>query len=121
MAKNVHADQLGKSGELHVARFLEHRKCRIIERNWRIKNGEIDIIALSPEGIYLFIEVKSRSSEAFGHPLESISIGKVHRLQKLALAWLALHGKFGSEYRIDAAAVLLRRGVFEIDYREAVA
>jgi putative endonuclease len=53
--------------------------------------------------------------------LESISVGKVHRLQKLALAWLALHGKFGSEYRIDAAAVLLRRGVFEIDYREAVA
>ena len=121
MAKNKHADQLGKSGELHVARFLEHRHCRIIERNWRIKNGEIDIVAQSPDGIFLFIEVKSRSSEAFGHPLESISPGKVQRLQKLALAWLALHGKFGSTYRIDAAAVLIRRGVFEIDYREAVA
>ena len=121
MAKNKYADQLGKSGELHVARFLEHRHCRIIERNWRIKNGEIDIVAQSPDGIFLFIEVKSRSSEAFGHPLESISPGKVQRLQKLALAWLALHGKFGSAYRIDAAAVFLRRGVFEIDYRESVA
>ena len=86
MAKNIHADQLGKSGELHVARFLEHRHCRIIERNWRIKNGEIDIIAQSPDGTYLFVEVKSRSSEAFGHPLESISLEKVQRLQKLALA-----------------------------------
>lgn len=121
MAKNPRADQLGKAGETQVVRYLEHKRCRILARNWRIKTGEIDIIAQSPDGTYLFVEVKSRSSELFGHPLESISPEKVVRLHKLALAWLALQGKFGSDYRIDAAAVIARSGLFEIDYREAVA
>lgn len=121
MAKHFQAEKLGKDGESYVVRLLEHKKCRIIERNWRIKDGEIDIIALNSEGTYLFVEVKSRSSVAYGHPLEALSPAKVHRMQKLALAWLALHGKFGCDYQLDAAAVTVHDGRFEIDYREAIA
>ena len=113
-----YADQLGKSGELHVARFLEHRHCRIIERNWRIKNGEIDIVARSATNEIVFIEVKTRSTPAFGDPLESISAEKLHRLQRLALAWLATHQLLGSPYRIDVAGIMLgRSGELSIDYR----
>lgn len=121
MAKHERANELGKAGETQVVRYLEHRKYRILERNWRIRTGEIDIIAQSPQGLFIFVEVKARSSESFGHPLSAITSEKVRRMQKLALAWLALAGKFGSEYRIDAAAVICERGIYKIDYREAVA
>jgi len=97
----------GAFGENIIAQFLIQRGYEILERNWRIREGEIDIVALSPAGIFTFIEVKTRSSLAFGHPLESIDNEKAHRLQRLALAWLATHKCFGCDYQIDGAAVLI--------------
>jgi putative endonuclease len=97
----------GAFGENIIAQFLIQRGYEILERNWRIREGEIDIVALSPAGIFTFVEVKTRSSLAFGHPLESIDNEKAHRLQRLALAWLATHKCFGCDYQIDGAAVLI--------------
>jgi putative endonuclease len=97
----------GAFGENIIAQFLIQRGYEILERNWRIREGEIDIVALSPAGIFTFIEVKTRSSLAFGHPLEAIDNEKAHRLQRLALAWLATHKCFGCDYQIDGAAVLI--------------
>lgn len=111
---------LGARGEELVANHLISEGYEIIERNWRIKEGEIDLIAKDKLGRITFIEVKTRSNERFGHPLESISPAKAFRIQKLALAWLALNGKFGCEYAIDCASVLINNGKFEIDYRKGV-
>ena len=112
---------IGAFGEKAVAEFLISRGATIIDRNWRIKEGEIDIVAQSGEGKIIFIEVKTRSSLAFGHPLESITSVKAHRLQRLALAWLATHRAFGAEFQIDCAAVLIGSdGQHSIEYRANV-
>lgn len=109
----------GALGEEAVAQFLINRRCEIVERNWRIREGEIDIVALNPSGIFSFVEVKTRSSAAFGHPFEAINASKAHRMQRLALAWLATHGCLGCDYQIDVAAVLVDKdGAHTIEYRE---
>jgi putative endonuclease len=113
--------QLGAFGEQLVADLLATKSSVIIERNWRIREGEIDLIALDPEGTFHFVEVKTRSSTSFGDPLESIGPKKAHRLQKLALAWLATHGALGRDFQIDCAGVLLdSHGQPEVDYRSNI-
>jgi putative endonuclease len=113
--------QVGAFGEAVIAAHLESRGFEIIDRNWRIKEGEIDIIACSGEGLLHFVEVKTRSSLAFGDPLEAIDRNKARRLQRLALAWLATHHNLGSDFSIDVAAVLLAAdGSHTIDLRENI-
>ncbi|MFZ4064530.1 MAG: YraN family protein [Candidatus Nanopelagicaceae bacterium] len=112
---------IGALGEDFVAKYLVSKNYEILDRNWRIKEGEIDLVAISENGVVVFIEVKTRTSITFGHPLEAITRDKAYRLQRLALAWLTVHDRWGFEYRIDAAAVLISKGEkFEIDYRIAV-
>lgn len=111
---------LGAKGEDLVANYLIKDGYQIIDRNWRIKEGEIDLIAKSKSGRYSFVEVKTRRSLTFGHPLEAITKEKAYRLQRLALAWLALNNQFGSEYLIDCASVLIVDGRIEIDYRRGI-
>jgi putative endonuclease len=112
---------IGAFGENVVAEFLVSGGATILDRNWRIKEGEIDIVAQSCDGKVIFTEVKTRSSLAFGHPLESITYEKAHRLQRLALAWLATHRALGEEFQIDCAAVLIGSdGQYSIEYRANV-
>ena len=71
--------------------------------------------------IHLVRVVKSRSNAKFGHPLEAIGREKAHRLQRLALAWIATHDLWGADYRIDCAAVdFSDRLNPAIDYRPGV-
>jgi len=108
----------GAFGESKAAEFIEKRGDEILDRNWRIREGEVDLISLSPDGIFHFIEVKTRSSLAFGHPFEAINQDKAHRMQRLALAWLATHGCLGCDYAIDVVAILLASdGTHTLEYR----
>jgi putative endonuclease len=112
---------VGEFGEKAVVEFVHTRGTTVIDRNWRIREGEIDIVGRLVNGTIVFIEVKTRTSEAFGHPLESINIKKANRLQRLALAWLATHQCLGHSYQIDCAAVMISaNGKFDIEYRENV-
>lgn len=121
MALHHRAALLGKDGEEIAANYLIERGYRILDQNWRIKEGELDLVALAPDGQIIFLEVKSRSSAAFGDPLESITYSKAMRIQRLALAWLATHQRLGSSYRIDAVGIVIgRSGNISIDYREGV-
>ena len=121
MALNQRAAITGNIGEEITAEYLKSLGFRILDRNWRIKEGEIDLVALSPEEEIVFVEVKTRTSATFGDPLESISETKLHRIQRLALAWLATHQKLGAPYRIDVAGVLLgRSGEPTVDYRSGI-
>ena len=109
---------IGQLGEKITAHFVEKRGDEILDRNWRIREGEIDLITLCKRGIFHFIEVKTRSSLAFGSPFEAISRDKARRMQRLALAWLATHKSLGCEYEIDVVAVLINRdGTHSIEYR----
>ena len=104
-----------------MADFVRAQGTTVVDRNWRINEGEIDIVGRLADGTIAFIEVKTRTSTAFGHPLEAINSQKAHRLQRLALAWLATHQSLGHPYRIDCAGVLLdAKGKFTIEYRENI-
>jgi putative endonuclease len=121
MALNKKAELLGHAGEQATSKLLISRGYRILDRNWRIKEGELDVVALSPNNEIVFVEVKTRTSNDYGDPLEAISAAKLHRLQRLALAWLATNQRLGSTYRIDVSGVLLgRSGELSIDYREDI-
>jgi putative endonuclease len=111
----------GAFGEEVTVRYVTERGDEILDRNWRIREGEIDVISLSADGIFHFIEVKTRSSLAFGHPFEAINRDKAHRMQRLALGWLATHGCLGCEFSIDVVAVVIAAdGTHNLEYRGGV-
>lgn len=110
--------RIGAFGEEVTAQYLLARGDEILDRNWRIREGEIDLVSLSADGAFHFIEVKTRSSLAFGHPFEAINREKAHRMQRLAMGWLATHGCLGCEYSIDVVAILIASdGSHTLEYR----
>ena len=99
-----HRSGLGRWGETYAAAYVETLGMRVIERNWRCPEGEIDIIALD-RGCVAFIEVKTRRDHQRGTPLESITPAKLARLRRLAGTWLRQHAHTGVSSRIDAIAI----------------
>jgi putative endonuclease len=109
-------DVLGQQGEQIAASFLADAGLVILERNWRCKEGEIDIVAV--EGKTLVIcEVKTRSGLRFGTPIEVITRQKAWRLRKLAVLWVNAHDVIFEEIRIDIVGVLRAvSGEFTIEH-----
>ena len=119
--KKLHNSKTGAFGEEITRAFVTARGDEILDCNWRIREGEIDIVTLGGDGLFHFIEVKTRSSLAFGHPLEAITSEKAHRMQRLSLAWLATHGCLGCDYAIDVVAILIASdGTHTLEYREKI-
>ena len=83
-------DDFGRAGEERAAAHLRACGYAVLERNWRCPQGEIDIVAIR-DGMLCIVEVKTRRSEAFGHPFEAIDERKLRRLWRLAYAWAAEH------------------------------
>ncbi|WP_298036633.1 YraN family protein [uncultured Microbacterium sp.] len=83
-------DDLGRAGEDRAVDHLTARGYRILDRNWRCRQGEIDIVAES-DGVLCIVEVKTRTSIGFGHPFDAIDGRKRDRLWRLAFAWAADH------------------------------
>lgn len=112
---------IGLFGETRIAEYRAQQGDEIVERNWRVREGEIDLVTLDKAGSFHFIEVKTRSSLAYGHPFEAISPAKLLRMQRLAMGWLVTHDCFGCEYTIDIASVLISPdGSHSIEYRANV-
>lgn len=83
--------QVGTEYERQAAAFLEERGCEVIERNYRCRLGEVDLIVR--DGNYLvFVEVKYRQSERTGHPLEAVNPAKQRRISRTAVWYLQSHG-----------------------------
>ncbi|MDN3494522.1 YraN family protein [Planococcus sp. APC 4015] len=97
-------DDLGRAGEERAARHLQSLGYAIVDRNWRCRAGEIDIVATSARDL-LVVEVKTRRGEGFGHPFESIDAVKRARLWRLAMAWIADHRETVQGRRLRFAAV----------------
>lgn len=111
MAINSRAAALGRDGEDIAAAHLEAQGWRIIERNWRCPKGELDIIAWDEdEQTLVFVEVKSRSSVAFGEPVEAITWRKLAKLRELVTLWLRVTEPRVRSIRLDAIGVLMLRG-----------
>lgn len=102
---------LGKYGEEQAVKFLKKLGYKIIERNYRIRGGEIDIIALDGD-ILVYIEVKTRTSHKFGLPEESVTPFKIHFLERAAKFWRnnRSHLKLPEAERIDVVSIDLSFG-----------
>lgn len=102
-----HNTTLGRAGEQRAADYLRERGYEIVGRNWRCSDGEIDLIATHGD-VLAIIEVKTRSSRRYGHPLEALDRAKVDRLWRLALMWARTHAETarGRRIRVDAVAVI---------------
>jgi putative endonuclease len=98
-------DILGRQGEQAAADYLERAGLRVLDRNWRCAEGEIDIVA-AERGVLVICEVKTRSGTRFGSPLEAITRSKRARLRRLAIRWLVAHGVLFDEVRIDVIGLL---------------
>ena len=105
--------QLGVRGEDLACAELERQGLQVLERNWRCRLGEIDIVAAESgeNGLTLvFCEVKCRSGLGFGHPLEAITFAKMQTLRQLAAVWMRQHHVKASTIRLDAVGVVLIPG-----------
>lgn len=111
---------LGAYGEALAARHLTGQGMVVLDRNWRCALGEIDLV-LRDGRVLVVCEVKTRSSLAFGAPLEAVTEQKAARLRRLAARWLADHGVRPGDVRIDLVGVLVREGVpADIDHVRGV-
>jgi putative endonuclease len=81
-------NSLGRYGEEVAARWLTQSGLRILERNWRCAEGELDIVALDGDTLAV-CEVKTRSERGFQQPAEAIDQSKAERLRRLAERWLS--------------------------------
>ena len=113
-------DDLGRRGEEMAASYLSGAGQRVIDRNWRSPDGELDIVSVDGATIVVS-EVKTRRSTDYGHPFEAITDAKVRRLHFLGHQWLRDHGMTGSAMRVDAVAVLYGQGRWPvIEYLKGV-
>ena len=112
--------RLGALGETVAAAHLEAQGLKVVDRNFRTRYGEVDLIA-EDSGTLVFVEVKTRRSLAFGAPEESVTPRKRARLAKVAAAYLQLHGLEQQNWRIDVVGVALQRtGPATINHVRAV-
>jgi putative endonuclease len=114
-------DVLGREGEQAAVSYLEGLGFRILDRNWRSADGEIDIVAVERH-TFVVCEVKTRSGTGYGTPLEAVGYAKRRRLRRLAAQWLAAHGIRFDQIRIDVVG-LLRDGAggFTVEHVRGVA
>lgn len=102
--KSVRRIEIGKRGEDLAAAFLIKRGYQIIERNWRKKNGEIDVIAQRGNE-YRIVEVKTRISIRGGSPLDSITDRKLQTINDLAMLYFASKHIREPAYHLDVITI----------------
>lgn len=103
-------DAVGRYGEQLAADHLAAAGLVVLDRNWRCRDGELDIVARDGDDL-VFVEVKTRSSLSFGTPAEAVDRVKAARIRQLALRWLAAArerepGLAWSSVRFDVVSVL---------------
>lgn len=96
--------RLGTSGEDAAARFYRRHGYEIVVRNWRIREGEIDLICRR-DGEIVFVEIKTRTSDRFGTGAEAVTPDKQRRLRMLAVRWLRVSGVRHGRLRFDVIVV----------------
>ena len=97
--------RLGVEGEDRAAQWYEARGYEVVARNWRCRDGELDLIVRCGQR-YVFCEVKARSSLAFGSPLEAVTGNKRRRIRHLAARWLEEAAVRPHEIRFDVVGIL---------------
>ncbi|CAO5164402.1 putative endonuclease [Frankia sp. AiPs1] len=97
-------DELGRFGEEAACRHLAAGGAAILDRNWRCRDGELDIV-VRDGSVLVFCEVKTRSGPRYGSGAESVIGRKAARIRRLAARWLAEHPHPSSAVRFDVVVV----------------
>ena len=107
---------IGDAGESLVERYLTEQGFAILERQWRCRYGELDLIARDPSGIVRFVEVKLRKRGAMASGREFVDARKQERLRKTALSWLSVNDP-DARTQFDVAELRADPdGFFRLDY-----
>lgn len=103
--------EIGKIGEKYAEKFLASKNYRIIERNFRTREGEIDLIVFDYSSREIvFVEVKTRTSDRFGEPQDSVNYFKKQKILKTALHFLnSSRVNHSLSWRVDVIAVKLNK------------
>ncbi|WP_199423837.1 YraN family protein [Actinotalea solisilvae] len=113
-------DAVGRYGENVAASYLAAAGWQVVDRNWRGRAGELDIVALQGDELVV-VEVKTRSGDGYGHPAEAVTHAKLARLRRLAAEWLAGHDLHPRSVRVDVIAVrTARRGPATVEHLTGV-
>ncbi len=116
MENSMHNKNMGRWGENLATDFLINEGFQILERNYKRKGGEIDVIAVKDDTIH-FIEVKTRSSAKYGHPLEAISRRKLEHMSRAAQLYMLENNIINTKAMcLDAISVLGK----EINFVEGI-
>jgi putative endonuclease len=106
---------VGQHGEDAAAAWYTAGGYEILDRNWRVREGELDLV-VRDAGTIAFCEVKTRRGDAFGLPAEAVTVRKQQRIRLLAGRWLAAHGTSVPDLRFDVASVRPDgRGGWDVD------
>ncbi|MBI5418378.1 YraN family protein [Candidatus Poribacteria bacterium] len=96
--------ELGKSGENEAEKFLKKSGYKILERNYRTRYGEIDIIAKDKD-VLVFVEVKNRKDNKYGEPEEAVTFHKQKQISKVAVHYLTCNKFFQTACRFDVVSI----------------
>lgn len=105
---------LGRNGELEAERLLKKNGFKIIEKNYRCRCGEIDIIAKEKETL-VFVEVKTRANAAFGPPISAVDAKKQRHMLSAAEDYLTRHDIVDCAVRFDVVSVEVKNGRLEAE------
>jgi len=109
-AARAHAPHsLGRRGEELAASYLEDKGLVVLSRNWRCRDGELDLVATDGKQLVV-CEVKTRAGLDYGEPAEAVDETKARRIRRLANRWLSTYRVGWCELRFDIVAVLWRPG-----------
>lgn len=100
----------GQAAEDLAAQHLQSLGLQVLFRNWRRREGELDIVARAPDGTCVFVEVRSRTGSEHGHPLEMVTTKKQRQVVRTARLFLQEEQVPASGYRFDVIAVEFSSG-----------
>lgn len=104
----------GAAGEDAAAHLLSRMGWKLLDRNWRSRHLELDIVA-EEKGVIVFVEVKTRTAGGLQSPVEALTPVKQERLCRAAQAWLDAHEAWGKACRFDLVCVTSRAGTYQTE------
>lgn len=105
----------GEQGEEWASNFLRAKGYHILNRNWRFRQLELDIVALDADTI-VFVEVKTRTTENYGTPSLAVTRKKQKNITKAAQAWLAVNNKWDAPCRFDIVGLVGHSPTFSVEH-----
>ncbi len=110
--------QLGNDAESIAQHYLEQKGYRLVQANFQCRMGEVDLI-MQKGNLLVFVEVRSRSSQTYGTPVETVNRTKQEKIRKTAAYFLYRNPKFETCYcRFDVVSVLWKNGTAKVSWLE---